>query len=666
MLCRLRNFVNLPERIIEYIECCKIETEGYLKTMEGQLNYLDGAVPRMPRPQRGGGGQWPGGPSIRQEERVQGAAAVDPPEEANLPEDNSIEVLEFKGDTHANHLLEGLNKHRKENTFTDVVIKVEEQQFPVHRCVLSSFSPYFRAMFTAEMSEAKQEVVELQGVEPEMIRLLIEFAYTGSITITKLNVQSLLSAANLLEVLQVRDACCQFLDRNMDETNCLGIHCFAEAHACTQLMLTAKSYVLKHFQDIVDGDEFTAISEAKLIEIISSDHLVVDREETVFYACLNWLKAQERVPKNFAHVLCHVRLCLLSPYFLHDVVEVTPCVMESPDCRAIVEEAKMFHLLADRRDWDKERMRPRNCAGICQVIVAVGGEDDKVVMRSVEFWSPCTETWKTLACLPFAVSKHGLVVTGQGKLYMAGGEYPDGSASRAMWRFDPVLNAWHEMAGMNVCRSELGLVMMDGCVYAVGGWEGKSRLDSVERYDPELNSWSFIPPLKMAVTSPAVVAYRGSLFVTGGAILEDGDGIELVQRYDWVTGCWQEMSSMLIPRSGSAACVLGNYIYVVGGWHASTENTNKVERYDVARNKWEFVAPMLERRYRPAAAALDGKMYVLGGEEGLDRHHDSIECYDPVTDTWTHAGSLTSHRSWLSAVPIRMRRDAGKDRSACS
>ena len=30
-------------------------------------------------------------------------------------------------------------------------------------------------------------------------------------------------------------------------------------------------------------------------------------------------------------------------------------------------------------------------------------------------------------------------------------------------------------------RSELGLVMMDGCVYAVGGWEGRSRLDSVER-----------------------------------------------------------------------------------------------------------------------------------------------------------------------------------------
>ena len=47
--------------------------------------------------------------------------------------------------------------------------------------------------------------------------------------------------------------------------------------------------------------------------------------------------------------------------------------------------------------------------------MSVGGEDDKVVLRSVEFWDPSTKIWKTLACLPFAVSKHGLVVSGQGR-----------------------------------------------------------------------------------------------------------------------------------------------------------------------------------------------------------------------------------------------------------
>ena len=47
------------------------------------------------------------------------------------------------------------------------------------------------------------------------------------------------------------------------------------------------------------------------------------------------------------------------------------------------------------------------------MIIAVGGEDDKVVLRSVESFDPQSHQWKTLACLPFAVSKHGLVVNGK-------------------------------------------------------------------------------------------------------------------------------------------------------------------------------------------------------------------------------------------------------------
>lgn len=51
--------------------------------------------------------------------------------------------------------------------------------------------------------------------------------------------------------------------------------------------------------------------------------------------------------------------------------------------------------------------------GTAEVIVTVGGEDDKVVLRSVESFDPMTSQWKSLACLPFAVSKHGLVVSGE-------------------------------------------------------------------------------------------------------------------------------------------------------------------------------------------------------------------------------------------------------------
>lgn len=232
-----------------------------------------------------------------------------------------------------------------------------------------------------------------------------------------------------------------------------------------------------------------------------------------------------------------------------------------------------------------------------------------------------------------------------------------------------------------LCLLPTGLVMLDGFVYAVGGWEGRSRLDSVECYNPHTNSWQFTESVKMAVTSPAVVALDGLLYVTGrkhrflhvqvfffflfvlilcgafihsgcvtagGAVLEDGDGTDLAQVYNPKTAVWTEVAPMQIARSGSAACTLKGKIYVignkliiqpincalfwflkvqscllnaffVGGWHASTENTDKVECYNPKTNQWTMCAPMKERRYRPGAAVVDGKIYVLGGEEGWDR-----------------------------------------------
>ncbi|XP_047111182.1 kelch-like protein 12 [Schistocerca piceifrons] len=564
----------------------------------------------------------------------------------------------FVETSHSQEVLLGLNDLRNEGYFCDVSLSVDGVKFPAHRNVLASFSPYFKAMFTTTLAESKQSVVVVNGVEPSTMALLLDYAYTSSVTVTRNNVQSLLAAANLLQVLPVRDAACQYLESHMDTTNCVGIHCFAETHACTELQEKAYNYTLKNFREVSRSEEFLNLSAAKLVEFVSSDNLEVEGEDTVFQAIMRWFNhSPELRRQEFHKVLEHVRLPLLSPYFLHDCVESQPVVRQSPECRALVEEAKMFHLLPDRRsELQTPRTRHRSCAGTVQVIVAVGGEDDKVVLRSVECYNPASHEWRTLACLPFAVSKHGLVASGKNTLYLAGGEFPDGNASRSVWRYDPILDHWQEMAPMLVPRSELGLAMLDGCVYAVGGWEGSFRLDSVERYDPESNSWQMIAPMKMAVTSPAVVAHEGMLYVTGGAVLEDGDGIELVQRYDPRTNTWTELAPMLIPRSGSAACVLDGHIYVVGGWHASTENTNKVERYDVQANCWEFKASMIERRYRPGIAVIDEHIYVLGGEEGWDRYHDTIECYSAVTDTWQLTGDMPTSRSWLSCVSLQVKK----------
>lgn len=54
--------------------------------------------------------------------------------------------------------------------------------------------------------------------------------------------QVLLPAASLLQLMDVRQNCCDFLQSQLHPTNCLGIRAFADVHTCTELLQQANAY----------------------------------------------------------------------------------------------------------------------------------------------------------------------------------------------------------------------------------------------------------------------------------------------------------------------------------------------------------------------------------------------------------------------------------------
>lgn len=67
---------------------------------------------------------------------------------------------------------------------TDCVLEVENELFHVHKVVLSSASPYFKAMFTGGLKECEMSRVKLQGVCPTSMARIITFMYTGRIRVS--------------------------------------------------------------------------------------------------------------------------------------------------------------------------------------------------------------------------------------------------------------------------------------------------------------------------------------------------------------------------------------------------------------------------------------------------------------------------------------------------
>ena len=57
-------------------------------------------------------------------------------------------------------------------------------------------------------------------------------------------------------------------------------------------------------------------------------------------------------------------------------------------------------------------------------------------------------------------------------------------ASIVEFSFDPQTNQWsNEIAPTSSCRTSVGVAVLDGCLFAVGGQDGISCLNLVEKYE---------------------------------------------------------------------------------------------------------------------------------------------------------------------------------------
>jgi kelch-like protein 12 len=73
----------------------------------------------------------------------------------------------------------------------------------------------------------------------------------------------------------VQKACCEFLEHQLDPSNCLGIKSFAETHSCEELKSAAETFIHKHFTEIVKSEEFMTLDAKDIINLIKSDNLTV-------------------------------------------------------------------------------------------------------------------------------------------------------------------------------------------------------------------------------------------------------------------------------------------------------------------------------------------------------------------------------------------------------
>ncbi|KAM6948168.1 actin-binding protein IPP [Aplochiton taeniatus] len=560
-------------------------------------------------------------------------------------------------DQYARLLLAQINKMRLRTDFCDVGLRVGGRVFKVHRLVLAASSPYFSALFSGGMREAEREEVQILGIEAEVFQVLLEFVYTGMINVTVETVQELMVAADMLQLVEVVSICGEFLKGHMEPSNCVGIYQFLEQIACMDMLEFTENYIHVHFLEVCVSEEFWGLHSEQLVKLLRSEELRIEDEYQVFTAAMNWvLHDVGRRKKHVVEVLDPVRFPLISPQRLFRYIEgisdfslrvaLQTLLREYTEVSKSPKENKMYSLL------QPAKMRPRRKArkyvyGIGGYTRLQGGRwSDSRALSCVERFDSFSQYWTTVSSLHQARSGLGVAVL-EGMIYVVGGE-KDSMIFDCTERYDPVTKQWAAVASLNFPRCGVGVCPCHGALYALGGWIGSEIGKTMERYDPADNKWEIIGSMAVPRYYFGCCELQGLIYVIGG-ISDEGMELRSAEAYDPISHRWSALPVMVTRRAYVGVACLNNCIYAVGGWNEALGSLDTVEKYCPEEEKWVEVASMATARAGVSVSAVNGLLYAVGGRASSRDFSapvtvDSVEIYDPHLDTWTEIGNMITSR----------------------
>jgi N-acetylneuraminic acid mutarotase len=205
--------------------------------------------------------------------------------------------------------------------------------------------------------------------------------------------------------------------------------------------------------------------------------------------------------------------------------------------------------------------------------------------------------------------------------------------------------------------TSFGAAALDGSVYVFGGYFGTPHAYSSEYQSGEL--WKLDPSTRQFVLiahaeptqGAQLVSSKDALIRVGGmrALNKKGEpermiSLDEVAAYSPREERWTALPSLPAGRSSHAAAVLGNKLYVVGGWQlaGSAQSGTFVDSmliFDLDAKSYQTVAQPFQRRAL-AAVPLDGKLVVLGGIGADGKVSRQVDVFDPATNQWSRASDL--------------------------
>ena len=262
--------------------------------------------------------------------------------------------------------------------------------------------------------------------------------------------------------------------------------------------------------------------------------------------------------------------------------------------------------------------------------------------------------------MPVEIGQYPHVVVIGSQVYIGGG------SARAVMVYDIYDDEKNELPphdyqcyGMTAHNSQL--VVVGGRHHSTG-----KNTNELSVWDTEHSVWTHpYPPMTIPSSESSVISYDRFILVVGGS--GEDKSLARVQVLDTTNRQWYQTTPLPEPCSDLTSCVIGNIVYLLGGWIGKNEqvvgvyyNISNIHVFSVSLDKLisNAVSPSTGATPSPwstlddlpvilsTALALQGSLLAVGG-----RGSSAIYAYQPSSKSWVKVGDLPREQ-WACGCAI--------------
>ncbi len=273
-------------------------------------------------------------------------------------------------------------------------------------------------------------------------------------------------------------------------------------------------------------------------------------------------------------------------------------------------------------DWQNAHMlhMPRGGAAVVQwghYLFTFGGKaKNNKALKSVEKYDVLADTWDKNTVPSFMHGRYNAgAIVYQDKIYLIGGR-DESEALKEVEVYDPVQNSWSVAHDLHEEREGLAVHILNGQLHAIGGRDEEySMVSDIEWYDGiedewKKSSWEMDNPRAEFFSA----VYQNILYQFGGYYYGlTGKSYKAVPSQNGYT--WQNMHEMTTGRAYGTTLIRDDKIYLIGG-ETSGGKSARVEVYDISHDTYGTETSLPTARSGMAGAVVGDTIFVIGGFEG--------------------------------------------------